>query len=50
MILSYFNRGLICYCRVHGAIGEEEFGVLLVVEERNDAKAKAAGKTDVPNL
>jgi len=35
MILSFFNRGLICYCRAHSAIGEEEFGALSVVEERN---------------
>jgi len=34
MILSCLNRGLICYCRAHGAIGEEEFGALLDVEER----------------
>jgi len=33
MILSCFKRCLICYCRAHGAIGEEEFGALLVVEE-----------------
>jgi len=35
MILSCSNRGLICYCRAHSAIGEEEFGVLPVAEERN---------------
>jgi len=35
MILSCFNRGLICYCRAHGTIGEEEFGALSDVEERN---------------
>jgi len=35
MILSCFNQGLICYCRAHGAIGEEEFGALPVVEESN---------------
>jgi len=33
MILSSFNRGLICYCRAHGAIGKEKFGALQVVEE-----------------
>jgi len=35
MILSSSNRGLICYCRAHGAIREEEFGALPVTEERN---------------
>jgi len=33
MILSCFKRGLICYCRAHGAIREEEFSALSVVEE-----------------
>jgi len=35
MILSCLNRGLICYCRAHGVIGEEEFGTLPDVEEIN---------------
>jgi len=35
MILSCLNRGLICYYRAHGAIGEEEFGAFPNVEERN---------------
>jgi len=33
MILSCFKRGLICYCRAHGAIREEEFDTLPIVEE-----------------
>jgi len=36
MILCCFNQGLICYYRAHGAIREEKFGALLVVEEGDD--------------
>jgi len=36
MILSCLNRGLICYCRAHGTIGEEEFGADIAVVRRSN--------------
>jgi len=33
MTLSCFKRCLMCCCTTYGAIGEEEFGALLVIEE-----------------